>query len=96
MLMNHALNVYTNLNENDRYSSDVPYRDLRFTRDLQIRYPAHFFERSGPVLAQLRAIKADVEIKQIQKAIDITEKAFRRVMRFVKPGVKEYEIEAAT
>lgn len=94
MLMNHTVHVYTNLNENDRYSSDVPYRDLRFTRDLQVRYPAHFFERSGPILAQLRAIKADIEIKQIQKAIDITEKAFRRVLRFVKPGVKEYEIEA--
>src|SRR5689334_16951216 len=48
MLMNHALHVYTNINENDRYSSEVPYRDLRFTRDLQARYPAHFFERSGP------------------------------------------------
>jgi Xaa-Pro aminopeptidase len=94
MLMNHAVNVYTNLNENDRFSNDVPYRDLRFTRDMQVRYPAHFYERCGPILASLRAIKADIEIKQIQKAIDITEKAFRRVLRFVKPGVKEHEIEA--
>lgn len=94
MLMNHAVTIYTNINENDRYSNDVPYRDLRFARDMQMRYPAHFYERSGPLMAQLRSVKADIEVKQIQKAIDITEKAFRRVMRFVKPGVMEYEIEA--
>lgn len=94
MLMNHAVNVYTNLNENDRYSNEVPYRDLRFTRDLQMRHPAHFFERCGPIMARLRSVKSDLEIKQVQRAIDITEKAFRRVLRFVKPGVMEYEIEA--
>ena len=94
MLLNHAENVYVNINENDRFSSEVPYRDLRFARDLQSHYPAHRFERCGPILAGLRAVKHDIEIKLMQKAIDITEKAFRRVLRFVKPGVKEYEIEA--
>jgi Xaa-Pro aminopeptidase len=29
-----------------------------------------------------------------QQAIDITEKTFRRVLQFIKPGVMEYEIEA--
>jgi len=94
MLLNHAENVYVNINENDRFSSEVPYRDLRFARELQSRYPGHRFERCGPILAGLRAVKHDVELKVMQKAIDITEKAFRRVLRFVKPGVMEYEIEA--
>lgn len=94
MLLNHAVSIYTNINENDRYSNEVPYRDLRFTKDLQMRYPAHFYERSGPLMAKLRAIKSDFEIQVMQRAIDITGKAFRRVLRFVKPGVKEYEIEA--
>jgi len=30
----------------------------------------------------------------MQKACDITDKGFRRVLKFTKPGVKEYEIEA--
>jgi Xaa-Pro aminopeptidase len=30
----------------------------------------------------------------MQKACNITEQAFHRVLKFVKPGVKEYEIEA--
>lgn len=94
MLLNHARNIYVNINENDRFSSDVPYKELRFSRELQNRYPAHSFLRSGPLMASLRAIKSDFEVKLIQKAIDITEKAFRRVLHFVKPGVAEYEIEA--
>ena len=94
MLMNHAKTVYFNLNENDRFSNEVPYKELRFANDMKSRYPAHAIERSAPLLASLRAIKNDIEIKLMQKAIDITEKAFRRVLRFVKPGVMEQEIEA--
>lgn len=94
MLMNHCENVYVNINENDRFSSEVPYRDLRFAQSMKSMYAGHHFERLGPLLASLRAIKHDIEIKLMQKAMDITEKAFRKVMRFVKPGVMEYEIEA--
>ncbi|MBP6513059.1 MAG: aminopeptidase P N-terminal domain-containing protein, partial [Bacteroidia bacterium] len=94
MLMNHCENVYVNINENDRFSSEVPYRDLRFAQSMKSMYAGHHFERLGPILASLRAIKHDIEIKLMQKAMDITEKAFRKVMRFVKPGVMEYEIEA--
>ena len=42
----------------------------------------------------LRAIKASEEISQIQKACNITEKGFRRVLKFLKPNVWEFEIEA--
>ena len=94
MLMNHAKEVYVNINENDRLSTEVPYREMRFAQDMQSKYPGHAFHRSGPLMAQLRAVKHEIEVKLMQKAIDITEKAFRRVMRFVKPGVAEYEIEA--
>lgn len=94
MLMNHCKSVYVNLNENDRFSSEVPYKELRFANEMKNRYPGHEFLRSGPIMADLRAIKSDFEIKLMQRAIDITEKAFRRVLRFVKPGVMEYEIEA--
>jgi Xaa-Pro aminopeptidase len=94
MLMNHCKSVYVNLNENDRFSSEVPYKELRFANEMKNRYPGHEFLRSGPIMAELRAVKSDIEIKLMQRAIDITEKAFRRVLRFVKPGVMEYEIEA--
>ncbi len=94
MLMNHAKQVYLNLNENDRCAWNVPYKDLRFANEWKAKYPGHQFERSGPLLASLRAVKSKTEIELIQHACTITEKAFRRVLGFVKPGVMEYEIEA--
>jgi Xaa-Pro aminopeptidase len=94
MLMHHANNCYVNINENDRNAWNVPYKDLRFANDWKLRFPGHQFERSAPLMAQLRSIKSDEEIKAMQRAMDITEKAFRKVLKFVKPGVMEYEVEA--
>jgi Xaa-Pro aminopeptidase len=45
-------------------------------------------------MLKLRAIKTKYEIEVIEKAIDITDKTFRRLLQFIKPGVMEYEIEA--
>jgi Xaa-Pro aminopeptidase len=39
-------------------------------------------------------VKHPLEVAQIQEACNITEKGFRRLLGFVKPGVMEYEIEA--
>lgn len=94
IVMNHSSVIYVNPNENDRLSTEVPYRELRFIADLKSKYPAHTYERSGPIMAQLRAIKSEAEITVMQVACDITDKAFRRVLSFVRPGVMEYEIEA--
>jgi Xaa-Pro aminopeptidase len=43
---------------------------------------------------QLRAVKSEHELALLQKACAVTERGFRRVLRFVKPGVTEYEVEA--
>ena len=89
-----ANTVYLNTNENDRASAAVPDYDLLFARRLREKYPLHRFERSAPVMSSLRSIKSDTEIELIKKAAEITGKAFRRILKFVKPGVLEYEIEA--
>lgn len=93
-LMANADNVYLNTNENIRFSSDVPYRDLRFVNEFKAKYPLHQYYRSAPIMRRLRTIKSKIEVDLMQQACDITEKAFRRVLKFVKPGVMEYEIEA--
>jgi Xaa-Pro aminopeptidase len=94
MLMNHCENVYINSNENDRYVHINQYRDLRFAKQLMEQYPLHRYERAAPIFRELRAVKSTYEIELLQTACDITEKAFRRILGFVKPGVTEYEIEA--
>ncbi|MEY4594672.1 MAG: hypothetical protein RIQ47_1082 [Bacteroidota bacterium] len=94
VLMHHSSTVFINLNENDRFVTEVPYRDERFAAKLRAQYPNHAYDRSGPLMARLRAIKSETEIQLMQTACDITDKAFRRVLHFTKPEVHEYEIEA--
>jgi len=94
VMMHHSRHVYINLNENDRFVTEVPYREVRFSQELKNKYPNHVYERSGPVMAKLRAIKSQPEVELLRTACNITEKAFRRILGFIKPGVMEYEIEA--
>ncbi|MEY3343851.1 MAG: hypothetical protein RL090_1535 [Bacteroidota bacterium] len=94
IIVNHSAAIYLNLNENDRFSSPVPYRDLRFAQEFTKAHPSHRICRSAPIMATLRSIKSDLEINAMKEAMRITELAFRRVLAFTKPGVMEYEIEA--
>ena len=87
-------NIYLNTNEHLRADIQVESRDARFIKYCKERYPLHHYHRAAPVMHQLRAVKEAEEIDQLQIACDITENAFRRILRFVKPGVMEYEIEA--
>jgi Xaa-Pro aminopeptidase len=87
-------NIYLNTNENDRKANLVPVRDYRFAMEMKARYPLHTYKRSARIMKELRAIKSALEVEVLQTAIDITEKTFRRLMKFIKPGVMEYEIEA--
>jgi Xaa-Pro aminopeptidase len=93
-LMARAHMVYLNQNENPRFTTDVPSRDLRFMQQLRSDFPLHNFERLAPLLSDLRMVKEDEEVSLIIKACEITGSAFSRVLSFVKPGVMEYEVEA--
>jgi Xaa-Pro aminopeptidase len=93
-LMSEAENVYLNTNEHLRASTEVQTRDARFIKFCQERYPLHSYNRCAPIMHELRAIKSKHEVDTMQQACNITEKGFRRLLNFVKPGVKEYEIEA--
>lgn len=86
--------IYINTNENDRYDHQVSYRDLRFLETLRSKFPLHHYHRAAPLMRELRPIKHEIEVALTQKACDITRDAFLRVLKFVRPGVNEYEIEA--
>ncbi len=89
-----ADNIYLDTNENDRKASLVRTRDYRFVDEMRSRYPLHNYERAAKIMKELRAIKTPLEIEVLQQAIDITENTFRRLLKFIRPGVMEYEIEA--
>ena len=86
--------IYLDSNENDRKASLLQTRDYRYIRDMKKRYPLHQFERAAKIFKELRAVKTSFETEVMQKAIDITENTFRRLLKFIRPGVMEYEIEA--
>lgn len=89
-----ADNIYLNTNENDRKANLLKVRDYRFAEEMKSRYPLHNYLRAAKIMNELRAIKSVHEVAVIQQAIDITEKTFRRLLKFIKPGVWENEIEA--
>ena len=93
-ITSHNNGIYLNKNEHYRNNSETQTREDRFISKFKKEYPTHSVHRSNPILQHLRSIKDPLEIKQIKKASDITEMGFRRILKFIKPGVWEYEIEA--
>ncbi|WP_179344486.1 aminopeptidase P family protein [Winogradskyella ursingii] len=93
-LMTQCDTVYLNTNEHYRASVETETREARFAKKLKDKYPAHSVAKSNPILQRLRSVKDPIEIDLMQQACDITEKAFRRILKFTKPGVWEYNLEA--
>jgi len=86
--------IYLDTNENDRKASLLKTRDYRFVEEMKSRYPLHNFERAAKLFKEIRAVKTGLEVEVLQQAIDITDNTFRRLLKFIQPGVMEYEIEA--
>jgi len=93
-LILQAENIYLNSNEHLRAAVTVESRDMRFLKWCRQVFPLHHYERLAPIMHHLRAVKSAPEIELIEAACSITEKAFRRVLGFIRPGVWEYEVEA--
>lgn len=86
--------VYLNSNEHKRAVVEVETRDARFARECQAKFPLHTYHRLARLMHQVRVVKSEAEIALLQQAVDITAQGFRRLLKFVKPGVMEYEVEA--
>ena len=86
--------IYLDTNENDRKASLIRTREYRFVDEMKDRYPLHNYMRIAKLMKELRGIKTAKEVEAMQKAIDITHNTFLRLLKFIKPGVMEYEIEA--
>lgn len=93
--MKYATDCWLALNENDRATkSPVLSATQRFSAQLLAEFPLHRFHRASPILDRLRSIKQDQELDAIRKAIDITHQAFLQAAKALKPGLREYQVEA--
>lgn len=93
-LMSEADGIYYNLNEHLRADTQVETREDRFIKQCKSKYPAHAVFKSAPLLHKIRSVKEQEELQLMQTACNITKKGVERLLKFIKPGVWEYEIEA--
>ncbi len=93
-VMSHTENVYLNTNEHLRANVETETREARFVKWCKENYPIHTYQRSAPIMHQIRAIKSEEEVAVMQIAADITTKGYDRILKYIKPGVMEYELEA--
>jgi Xaa-Pro aminopeptidase len=93
-LMCECEHLYLDSNEHKRAVVETETREARFVRDCQARYPLHSYQRLARLMHPLRAVKSPIEVELIRQACALTAKGFRRVARFVKPGVTETQVEA--
>jgi Xaa-Pro aminopeptidase len=93
-VMCQADQVFLNSNEHMRATIPTETREHRFTLRCQGEYPLHEYRRLAPLMHDLRCIKQSAELASLNEAIRITSDGFNRLLKFVKPGVHEFEIEA--
>lgn len=93
-LMTEAETIYFNTNEHYRQAVEMESREDRFIKKCKQQYPAHNWQKSNPILQKIRGVKESEEIELMKTACEITNKGFRRILPFVKPGTWEFEIEA--
>jgi Xaa-Pro aminopeptidase len=93
-LMCEAEKAYLNANEHPRATVALETREARFVRETQRTFPLHRYRRLAPLLHALRSVKSEEEVALLRQACAITGDGFRRVARFVRPGVNETQVEA--
>ena len=93
-VMTEAETIYFNTNEHYRQAVETQTREDRFIDKCKKDFKAHLWAKSNPILQEIRGVKEPEELELMQQACDITEKGFRRILNYTKPGVWEYELEA--
>ncbi|MFD0761349.1 aminopeptidase P N-terminal domain-containing protein [Lutibacter aestuarii] len=75
-------------------TSEINTRQDRMISWCKEKYPLHNYKRAAKITRELRQIKSKEEIILMQKAANISVGSFKRVLKTVKPGLFEYELEA--
>ncbi|MGL4773111.1 MAG: aminopeptidase P family protein [Clostridium sp.] len=89
---NDEVNLYLDL-EKDSFNSQKSVSEL-FSNKIKELYSQVNIKNIYPNIIPLRLVKSEEEIEEIKKAIDITIEGVNSMMKNVKPGMKEYELEA--
>ncbi|HEY3385344.1 MAG TPA: aminopeptidase P N-terminal domain-containing protein [Saprospiraceae bacterium] len=86
--------IYINPRQDERNDTEVLSQNDRMAHSLRQLYPTHTFKKAHDILRQMVMVKHPIEISLLKQAVEITGMAFDRVLQKMKPGMKEYQIEA--
>ena len=92
-LVPSASMVFVEANQHPRCTCPVETRNARMTKELKEKFPDAVLKNVYEIMADMRQIKKPEEIKALKKACDITNEGFRELLRFIRPGVGEWQIE---
>lgn len=77
-----------------RITPEMSTRQDRMIQWCKEKYPLHQYDRAAKITRELRPIKSEEEITLIKKAVEISVKGFKGLLKAIKPNAKEYELEA--
>ena len=77
-----------------RVTAEMTTRQDRMIQWCKEKYPLHQYDRVAKITRELRPIKSTEEVALIEKASAISVKGFERLLKAVKPNIKEFELEA--
>lgn len=86
LLLNEEINLYLDLEEGN-YS-------YNYIEEIKSKYHNIRINNCYKIIGNLRLIKTDEEVNRIRKAIEITVEGLETMMKNIRAGMKEYEIEA--
>ena len=74
--------------------SDLPDFNVVKAQEFVAGYPGTAVENIYPVVAALRMVKDADEVEVTKEAVKVTEEALNHVLKTLKPGMMEYQVQA--
>ena len=92
--MEYVKTIYYINTPNSKSFDDLPSSNTRRINALKKEFPEKKFEQLNNILEKRRLIKQDEELNTIKTAVDITRKAYNKLLGETEANMKEYEVEA--
>lgn len=86
--------LYTNIDQLINLRSEMREVMLGFVDKLRLHSVSHIFCDVNFIIGTMRKVKHEFEVNQIKRAIDITSKGFSGLLKIIKPGMMEYQVQA--
>jgi Xaa-Pro aminopeptidase len=93
-LLKKAKTIYINVEDMEGDLGNSLLLNDRMGYELKREFTSPGFLSAKPILQSMLMVKHPLEIELINKAIAVTSLAFDRVLQTIRPGMREYEVEA--